>query len=98
MEFRYDGSHHIQNLGVSRIWYVTAVIDEYGIQEMRNDISIDHLVIVCFLNIAINKFQDFFLNGPKSTDFGHLRGDKTYHGRSMLLLLKVVNNEDEPSR
>jgi len=55
MKFGNYGGHHVQYLSVSRIGDVAIVIHQHRIQKWRDDISIDHLMVIRPLNIIIDQ-------------------------------------------
>jgi len=77
MKFGNYGSHYVQYFRISRIRDVAVVIHENRIQKWGHDVSIDHLMVIRSLNIAINQLQYLLLDGPETADFGHLRRDQT---------------------
>lgn len=70
-----NGCHDVQDLCLPRIGDVSAVVNQNCLQEWWDHAGIDHLQIVCFLNVRINKLQYFLLDRSKSSDFGCFGGD-----------------------
>ena len=59
-----DSGHHIKDFRVSCIGDIAVVVYQYRLQERRNDVRIDHLKIVRFLNVAVDELQNLLLDGP----------------------------------
>lgn len=70
MQLGNDCSHNIKNLGVSGVRYISVVVDKYSFQERRHDVGVDRIMVICLLDICIQKLQYFFLDGPKTSHFG----------------------------
>jgi hypothetical protein len=67
----YD-RHDFQYLGVSSIWDVAIIIDEYSVKKRGYDVGADHFKIISLVNVCLNKLEDFFLDGAKSSNFWRL--------------------------
>lgn len=73
-----DRSHGVQDLSFSCIGDVAGIIDEDGLHEWRDHAGIDHIEIIRFFDIGVDKLQNFFFDGPKSSDLGSLGCDGSY--------------------
>lgn len=56
MEFLDDGSHDVEDLGLTRVRHVVAVIQEDGFQKTRNKALVDHLKVVRLFDVDIDEF------------------------------------------
>ncbi len=78
MKLRDNCRHDIQHLRLTSVRHVAAIVCEDGFQKRRNDVGVDHLEIVSFLNICVNELQNLFLDGPQAANFRCLRGNFTF--------------------
>jgi len=67
----YD-RHDFQYFSVSSIWNVAIIIDEYSVEKCRHNIGADHFKIISLVNVCLDKLEDFFLDGAKSSNFWRL--------------------------
>lgn len=64
-----NNRHDFQYFGVSSIGHVAIIIDEYSIKKCRYNVGANHFKVVSFVDVCLNKLEDFFLDGTKSSDF-----------------------------
>jgi hypothetical protein len=57
-----DDRHNLQNLSISSIWYIAVVVKENGFKKSWNNVVSDHLEIISFLNIRLDKLQDLLFD------------------------------------
>lgn len=78
MELMNDCRHDVQNLGLSSVGHVASIVYKDRLQKGRNHAIVDHLQVIRFLNVGVDEFQDFLLDGSQTADFGGLRGNVSY--------------------
>jgi|FreactcultuFSWF8_1027224.scaffolds.fasta_scaffold00008_121 hypothetical protein len=72
-----DGSHNVQDLGLSCIRDVVLVVEEDGLQQVRHKTLVNHFEVVSLVNVGADQLEDLLLDGPETADLGHLGGDVT---------------------
>lgn len=70
-----DCRHNIQNLRLSSVWNVSIIVHEDCLQKRGDHAVVNHLQVICPLNIGIDEFQDFFLDRSQPADLWRLRGN-----------------------
>jgi hypothetical protein len=87
-----DRSHGIQDLGLSCIGNVAGIINQDSLHERGHHAGINHIKIIRLVHIGINELQDFFLDGPKSSDLGGLGCNGSY---DVLIAARAFANQGE---
>lgn len=77
MELGDDGGHYIQDLGITCVRDITVVVTQHCLHERWYEVGVDGFQIIGLQNVYIDEFQDFLLDRPHSSDFGHLCGDQS---------------------
>lgn len=75
MESLDDRGHDAQNLSLAGIRDVPVIVHKDRLKKRWDDICADHLQIVCFFDICVDKLQDLSLDCPKSSNFRSLGRD-----------------------
>jgi hypothetical protein len=68
-ELANNDRHNFENFGVSRIWHIAIIVDQYSIKQSWYNVGANHLEIISFLYVCLDELEDFLLNGAKSSDF-----------------------------
>jgi hypothetical protein len=71
--------HNLENFGISRGRYITIVIDKNSVEKCRHNVGSNHFKIISFLNVSLDKLENFLLDGTKSPDLWCLGRDISYY-------------------
>ncbi len=67
-----DCGDNIQHLGVSGVGDVALIVKKDGIKQWRHHAFIDHLQIIGFLDVYIDKLEDLLLDSSETSDLWSL--------------------------
>lgn len=62
MQLRNNSGHYIQDFCISCIGIIAVVVNQYRVQKCRNNVGIDHLQVVGFLDVDVDEFKNLLLN------------------------------------
>lgn len=78
MKLGNDRGHHVQYFRFSGIWNVSPVICQDSLKQSRDEVLVDHVKIISFLNVSVDELQNFLLDGSKAPNFRHLGCNQTF--------------------
>ena len=77
------GGHGPQDLGVTSTRHVTVVVNQHGIQERRHHLLPHGLEVLSLVDVGLNELENLLLDGPETTDLGHLGSNLTLASNSL---------------
>lgn len=77
-EFANNDRHNFENLGVSRIWHIAIIVDQYSIKQSGYNVGANHLQIISFFYVCLDELENLLLNGAKSSNFWCLGRNISY--------------------
>jgi hypothetical protein len=67
--------HHVQYFGFTGVRHVVLVVDQNSLQQLGDNVVVDHLQVISLLNICVDEFENLLLDRTETADFGHLSCD-----------------------
>jgi hypothetical protein len=67
--------HHVQYFGFTSVRHVVLVVDQNSLQQLGDNVVVDHLQVISLLNICVDELENLLLDRTETTDFGHLGCD-----------------------
>lgn len=75
VELMNDGRHDIQNFRLTSIRHIAVVVHENRLEKGRDHAIVDHLQVIRFFDISVDKLQNFLLDCSQTADLGCLGGN-----------------------
>jgi hypothetical protein len=57
-----DRGNDVQDFSITGIWHVALVVKQDGVKQRWHHAVVDHLQVICFLDIDLDKLENLFLD------------------------------------
>ena len=86
-----DCGHDVQDLRLSCIKDISIIIQQNSFEKRRYHVYTDHLQIICFLNVSVDKFKYLLFYRPESSNPGCFGRNIAYRMLAFISFTEAIN-------